>query len=229
MRLELVILFCICSIFCFSQEIKKNADGSVSIIADAMMYLDSNGNRIDEHSYQDSLKTGMYVVSFKEMRPNVEFQLKKKYPELLPLLLGKELPSIELTDINQNKINIGENSALTLLLFWDMTCKPCIEELIVFNILANEFPEVSFVALTSDPIFDVNKFIKEKGFKWENLIIVSDFQEYFEITKIHTYPINIIINDNRIVKRVFVGKRIREILVSLENLEKKEKGTVPNN
>ncbi|WP_298654071.1 hypothetical protein [uncultured Proteiniphilum sp.] len=223
MKLEFIFLLFICPVFLFSQEMIKNADGSVSIIADTMIYLDSSGNHLDKNLHQDSLSTGKYDVSLKKIPGGIEIQLKKRYSEerYPELQLDKEFPPLELVDINQNKINIGKKTGLTLLTFWDITCKPCIEELIVFNILANEYPEVNFMALTSTPLQDVNNFFQERGFEWKNLIIVPDCQEYFDILKIHILPLNVIIDNNRIIKRVFVGKNIREVLLSFEDLKEK--------
>ncbi len=133
-------LLFICPVFLFLQEIIKNADGSVSITADTMIYLNSSGNHLDKTLYQDSLNTGKYDVSLKKIPGGIEIRLKKRYTEerYPELQLGKEFPPLELVDINRNKINIGEKTELTTY-FWDITCKPCIEELIVFNILANEY------------------------------------------------------------------------------------------
>ncbi len=90
------------------------------------------------------------------------------------------------------------------------------------SIIVNEYPEVNFVTITSASKQNVNKFLQEKGFEWTNLIIVSDCQEYFDIHKIHIVPLNVIINNNRIIKRIFAGKNIREVLLSLEDIKEKE-------
>ncbi|WP_294083029.1 hypothetical protein [Proteiniphilum sp. UBA5384] len=108
MRLEFIFLLFICPVFLFSQEIIKNEDGSVSIIADTMIYLDSSGNHLDKNLYQDSLKTGKYDVSFMKIPGGIGIQLKKRYSEerYPELQLGKEFPPLELVDINQNKIKL---------------------------------------------------------------------------------------------------------------------------
>ncbi|WP_294066728.1 hypothetical protein [Proteiniphilum sp. UBA1028] len=94
------------------QEIIKNADGSVSITADTMIYLNSSGNHLDKTLYQDSLNTGKYDVSLKKIPGGIEIRLKKRYTEerYPELQLGKEFPPLELVDINRNKINIGEKT-----------------------------------------------------------------------------------------------------------------------
>lgn len=62
----------------FSQSVIKNNDGSITVISDSTVYLDSNRNIINRDIFQDSLNTGNYVVSFKDTLRRVEFQLKKK-------------------------------------------------------------------------------------------------------------------------------------------------------
>ncbi|OPZ32259.1 MAG: thiol-disulfide oxidoreductase [Bacteroidetes bacterium ADurb.BinA174] len=212
-RIIFIFLLPIFSFSIFSQEITKNKDESISIKTDSVIFLDSSGNLLEKSTFQDSLNTNEYIVAIKKSSAYLEIQLKKKYSDFQ---LGKEFPLIELIDINQNIINIKEKK-LTLLTFGDITCKPCIEEITALNILAKEYPEVNFIAITSASKQNINKFLQEKGLEWNNLIISTDNQEYFKSLNIQNIPLNIIIDSSRRIKGVFIGEKIREILLSFEN------------
>lgn len=54
-----------CSVMSFSQEVIKNDDGSITMVSDTMIYLDSSGRNIDMKAFNDSLATTKYNVSFK--------------------------------------------------------------------------------------------------------------------------------------------------------------------
>lgn len=131
MKFFYVLFFITCPILLFSQSVIKNNDGSITVISDSTVYLDSNRNMINRDVFQDSLNTGNYVMSFKDTLRRVEFQLKKKIVTEHPIFrLGKKFPDLELLDINQNKSTITDKEEYTLFTFWDISCKPCIEELI---------------------------------------------------------------------------------------------------
>lgn len=219
MKLRIIFLLIICPFFLHSQEKTKDVDNSVSAVADTLICLDSSGGHLSEKQFQDSLNTGKYSAIYNASRKT--FQLadiitQKKQQESME---GKELPSLKLPDINQKIISIGEDRELTLLSFWNITCGPCIQELFVFNILATEYPEVSFVAISSNSKEEVNTFLKNRGLEWKNLLIIPDCKEYFEKFNVQAIPVNMIIGSDRVVKKVFVGRKIREILLSFEEIQ----------
>ncbi len=75
---------------------------------------------------------------------------------------GKKFPDLELLDINQNKITITDKEEYTLFTFWDISCKPCIEELISLNVIAEEYPNVCFIAITANSNIQVSHFFSRK-------------------------------------------------------------------
>ena len=210
-----------CSVISFSQEVIKNDDGSITMVSDTMIYLDSSGHNIDMKVFNDSLATSQYNVSFKMLTNGIENKLIKKdiTKSNDKLQLGNEFPNLELIDIYQNKINL-DNTLITLMSFWSVECRPCIEELTVFNILANEYPEVSFIAITYNSKERVSEFLANSRYKWDNLIIVPESQEYFDMLDILATPLNIIVDNNRIIKMASTGKNIRGTLRSIEELIK---------
>lgn len=223
MRLLFICLFFSFSASLFSQKIIRNADSSVSVTAAAMIYLDSSGNCLDIESFQDSLGSGRYDVSLKKQSAeSMVVQLKEKdpvenNPDLQP---GKEIPLPELCDINRNKKDIGDKTEYILLIFWDVTCKPCIEELTELNILADKYSNMIFMAITSTPAQNVHNFLQEKGLEWKNLTIIPDSRTYFNTLKICAVPLTIVIDKNRTIKKILAGKNVKAVHSYLENLGK---------
>lgn len=220
MKLLYILFFFACPILLFSQEIVKNKDGSISITADSMTYHDTLGNKIDENLFKNSLNTGKYNVSITETQNNVKFQLKKKYSaEDHPILqLGKEFPLIELENKNQNEIKeIGEKK-FTLFTFWDINCKPCVEELTSLNALAEKYPKVCFIAITAATQKQVDRFLQEEELEWNNIKFITDSQLLATLS-INIIPFNVAVDNKRIIKKIVIGKDIKEIL-SYFNAEK---------
>ncbi len=160
MKFFYVLFFITCPILLFSQSVIKNNDGSITVISDSTVYLDSNRNIINRDIFQDSLNTGNYVVSFKDTLRRVEFQLKKKIVTEHPMFrLGKKFPDLELLDINQNKITITANSNIQVSHFFQ-------EKGIAWNNIkiVYDYPYSENFNITSVPfnvIIDKNKIIKK--------------------------------------------------------------------
>jgi thiol-disulfide isomerase/thioredoxin len=188
-----------------------NSDGSITINADTTFYFGSYNNIINKDVFQDSLSNGDYDVTFKNTPKGVEFRLKRKNLSKHSIFkLGQKIPELKLVDINQNEISVADNKKYTLLTFWDTTCKPCIEELISLNILANKYNDVCFIAITSASNVQIKNFFQERGFNWKNIKVVTDYP-YFENFKINAVPFNIIIDNNNTIQEIISGKEINKI------------------
>ena len=167
--------------------------------------------------HSDSLETGKYIISIKGTDEITEIHLTYKHPKL-ETLIGKMFPQIKLTDMSRKSVKMDE-SDITVICFWNRHCSICIRELIVLNILAEDYPNVQFVGLTPDSPEEVQKLMKKLNLEWEDIRIVPNYKwEFTDILKIYMYPSNIIVDKNMIVKAVNVGGNTRKLLRTLEQL-----------
>ena len=133
-------------------------------------------------------------------------------------MIGETLPKVDLSDISGKPVDFDE-SEYTVICFWNRHCSICIRELIVLNILAEDYPNVQFVGLTPDSPEEVQKLMKRLNLEWEDIGIVPNYKgEFTDILKIYMYPSNIIVDKNMIVKAVNVGGNTRKLLRTLEQL-----------
>ncbi|WP_302029426.1 redoxin domain-containing protein, partial [Bacteroides caecimuris] len=192
-------------------------DNSVRIEGKTFLYFDAEGNPITEQAHGDSLETHRYIISIKGTDEIPEIHLVYKHPKL-ETLIGKILPKIDLNDINGKSIDFDE-SEYTVICFWNRHCRICIRELVVLDILAEDYSNVQFVGLTPDSPEEVHKLMKRLKLEWEDIEIVPNYNEEFtDILKIYMYPSNVIVDKNMVVKAVNVGGDTRKLLRTLEQL-----------
>ena len=81
------------------------------------------------------------------------------------------LPQIKLTDMSRKSVKMDE-SDITVICFWNRHCRPCIRELTALNILAEDYPNIRFIALTPDSNGEVKRLMGRLQLKWENITVV---------------------------------------------------------
>lgn len=92
-------------------------------------------------------------------------------------------------------------------------------ELTALNILAEDYPNIRFIALTPDSNGEVKRLMGRLHLKWENITVVPDYRDEFDDTlHIYVYPSNVIIDKNRVIQGATVGGDTRQLLRSLERL-----------
>ncbi len=215
--LKTIIIFCIC-IIAFSLPVLSQTIVSDTIEIQHSIIQDANNQSISIESFNDSLGTGKYNVSLKIIDGVKILTLELKYPDRNSLI-GRQLPLINFTDIKGKSGKIGDGS-WSVLCLWEMYCAPCIKELIVIDALANDFKGFNFFALTPNNISELNSFFRKRDLIWDNISIYPEFIDEYELN-IHAYPATLILDENNIIREVFYGDSIMEMLVYLNNKSNK--------
>lgn len=216
MKILILIYLLLLPFVCVAQKVIKDGN-TICIEGNRILYFDALGNSITRQAHRDSLETDKYIISIKGTDEIPEIHLVYKHPKL-DLLLGKTLPEVNFHDISGEIVKLGEYE-LTVVCFWNIHCSVCVRELIALNILAEEYPNVGFVALSPDSCDEVIKFMNRLKLDWENVTIVPNYNdEYVKILRIFVYPSNVILDKDMIIKGVNIGGDTRKLLRTLEQL-----------
>ena len=228
-KLCIVFLF-FTSFGSFAQEsITRSEDGkSIIIQTKNRAYFDADGLRISQEMFSDSLATARYYFGI-ENRQNTDttdFQLTRKIPKDYREWVGEKLPDLGVEDLTGNKLTVGKNKNISLIVFWDIYCPPCIKELKILDALAEEYPEIDIFAITEDSPDTVRSFMQKHRFTWENIHIIPDckYEEKYPVFKeVQIAPLSVIVDKDLIIKDVFIAEGMRRMLVVLDSLEKQYK------
>lgn len=217
MKSSIVILLLLLPFICQAQKVTQIDSNHISVEGDTIIYFDAEQRPITEQMHIDSLETGKYIVKFKGSDEIAEIHLVYTHPKL-ETLIGKTLPQIEFSDINGNAVKM-DSTDITVVCFWNRHCRPCIRELTVLDILAEDYPNIRFVAFTPDSKEEVLDLIKRLHLNWEEIIVVPGYEgEFTDTLRIHMYPSNVVVDKNRIIKSATVGGDTRQLLRTLERL-----------
>ncbi|WP_108802065.1 TlpA disulfide reductase family protein [Aquimarina sp. Aq107] len=117
---------------------------------------------------------------------------------------GKKMLASSLKTLQGDRINISDlEGKPTLLNFWFTNCPPCIDEMPELNKLKEHFGErVNFVAVTYESKEKVEKFLKKYRFDFRHII---DAKEYTDALEMKSFPNNIILDKNGVVKNIEGG------------------------
>lgn len=210
-----VIPFCRC-LSC--SKVTRINSNKIAVEGDTIIYFDAEQRPITEQAHSDSLETGKYIISIKGTDEITEIHLTYKHPKL-ETLIGKMLPQIKLTDMSRKSVKMDE-SDITVICFWNRHCRPCIRELTALNILAEDYPNIRFIALTPDSNGEVKRLMGRLHLKWENITVVPDYRDEFDDTlHIYVYPSNVIIDKNRVIQGATVGGGYTAIVAVIGKIE----------
>lgn len=217
MKSIIVLLLFLLPFGCYAQKITQLGDNQISIEGDTILYFDAEQRPITEQAHVDSLDTGKYVISVKGTNERTEIHLTYRHPNL-ETLMGKTLPSAEFLDMNGKVVKMNE-SDITVVCFWNRHCRPCIRELTALDVLAEDYPNVRFVALTTDSLEEVQNLMKRLHLNWENIIVVPGYNDvYTDVLHMYVHPSNVVIDNNGIIKGITLGGKTRQLLRTLEKL-----------
>jgi thiol-disulfide isomerase/thioredoxin len=182
------------------------------------VYLNAEKQEITREAFRDSINSQKYVFSVMDTIWILEKRIIGKE------VIGKKIPCTEIKDIYGNACTIGKEDKFKLVVFWNITCPPCIEELIALNILIKEFGELQIVAITGNSAKDVLAFMKRCTFKWENIVILPNYKQEFEsvLEMPKIYPTSLILDKENTIKEVYQGCNLREMIVALDRLYQNE-------
>ncbi len=119
----------------------------------------------------------------------------------------KQMPSINLQDLNQNSVNVYEDFAeedkIYIFSFWATWCAPCINELQDINDYYQDWKEELNLEVVAVSVDDsrtkkrINPLVNGKG--WEYTILLDTNQELKRALSIANVPYMIIVKNKEIV------------------------------
>lgn len=115
-----------------------------------------------------------------------------------PLIKGKTLPQIELTDINGEKVNLDNfKDQIIVINWWAVWCAPCRNEIPGLNKLVDKYSNknVKFISITDDALDKVSSFLEKNEFKYDITFVSENSRIIFG----NSYHRNIVIDCNKTI------------------------------
>ncbi|MDE3742128.1 TlpA family protein disulfide reductase [Maribacter polysaccharolyticus] len=115
-----------------------------------------------------------------------------------PLAKGKIFPSIELTDINGEKLDLDNFNEQTIVInWWAVWCVPCRKEIPGLNKLVNKYADknVRFISITDDSKERVSNFLINNEFNYNTTFVSENSRIIFG----NSYPKNIVIDSTNTI------------------------------
>ena len=210
----------------FAQEsVTQSEDGKGLIVQlkKHIAFFDADSVRISTEMFNDSLATLKYIITSRNVEDTTAFLLMRKIPKNYRECIGEKLPDLEIEDLVGNKLTVGKNKNISLIVFWSIYCPPCIKELKILDALREEYPETDIFAITGNSRDTVRSFMQKHNFKWENIHLILDcsYEEKYPIfSDIQVIPFSVIVDRNLVIKDVFVAEGMRRMLTVLDSLDK---------
>ena len=210
----------------FAQEsVTRSEDGKSLIVQPKkhVAFFDADSVRISIEMFNDSLATLKYIITSRNVEDTTAFLLKRKIPKNYRECIGEKLPDLEIEDLAGNKLTVGKNKNISLIVFWSIYCPPCIKELKILDALREEYPETDIFAITGNSRDTVRSFMQKHNFKWENIHLIPDcsYEEKYPIfSDIQVIPFSVIVDRDLVIKDVFVVEGMRRMLTVLDSLDK---------
>lgn len=124
---------------------------------------------------------------------------------------GERFPDFTFKTLKGETIS-SENTKgkVVLFNFWFTTCKPCIMELPELNELVKEFEDenVVFVAPSISTEEQIDKFSKRFDFDYQQ---IANVKPWIYSQDIHEFPTHMIVNQEGIIEKVFIGYSIMTV------------------
>ena len=224
MKKLLVLLLFFIPFGLFAQEsVTRSEDGKSLIVQPKkhVAFFDADSVRISMKMFNDSLATLKYIISSRNVEDTTAFLLTRKIPKKYRECIGEKLPDLEIEDLAGNKLMVGENKNISLIVFWSIYCSPCIKELKILDALSEEYPETDIFAITGNSRDTVRSFMQKHNFKWENIHLIPDcsYEEKYPIfSDIQVIPFSVIVDRNLVIKDIFVAEGMRRMLTVLDSL-----------
>ena len=177
MKKLLVLLLFFIPFGLFAQEsVTRSEDGKSLIVQPKkhVAFFDADSVRISMKMFNDSLATLKYFMSSRNVEDTTVFLLTRKFSKNYRECIGEKLPDLEIEDLAGNKLMVGENKNISLIVFWSIYCSPCIKELKILDALSEEYPETDIFAITGNSRDTVRSFMQKHNFKLENIHLIPD-------------------------------------------------------
>lgn len=116
-----------------------------------------------------------------------------------------KLPNFKLKNLQGEIVsNANLKNKITVINFWFIGCKPCVNEIPDLNELVEKYKNepICFLAPSFDNKNSLKKFIETKSF---NYTILAEATEFIDKMDIYAYPTHLVIDKNGIIKEIIVG------------------------
>ena len=130
-------------------------------------------------------------------------------------LINKPFPNFNLLKGGIQSTNEVFKGKILYINFWFAACSPCMREMEQLNELYNTFKEDSnfvFISITYDAQEKI-ELVKSK-FEIKYTIYSIPIFESFRLNKTHSYPANIILDKNGIIRFYETGSRANDFLIN---------------
>lgn len=122
-------------------------------------------------------------------------------------LKGTTAPNFIATTIDSNKIELSKLKGYVVVLnFWNIRCKPCIEEMPELNKLVKSYTgkNVKFISLAPENRTTLNQFFKKHPFDFINISDARDIRvQDFKLEAI--FPYTVVIDKQGKIKKMWFG------------------------
>jgi len=184
--------------------------------------VNTNSEIIDKDMFLKDLTSGNYIpLELKSNDSIPKYKLFKLPEDVLKSIVGTikstsevtykyfkmegmKFPEFNFVDIDGNEHNNDQfKNKITVLKTWFIACVPCIQEFPELNRLVDKYSDnkkIQFVSLATDDKKPLEKFLKEKEFKYA---VVPEQREFIQETlNLNIYPTHIIVDQKGVIKKV---------------------------
>ncbi len=110
--------------------------------------------------------------------------------------VGRPLPAFTVKTLNGDSIRIADfRNRMIVINWWGTWCKPCVEEIPSLNTLVDKYgkeDQFVFIAIASDPVETLHRFLKKHLFKFWQTLQNPDVVKLFG----NAYPRTIIVDSD---------------------------------
>ncbi|MEZ2336752.1 TlpA family protein disulfide reductase [Mucilaginibacter sp. RCC_168] len=185
------------------------------------LVTDSSGKALPYENWKKLLMTGEYLIKQIQVGTDSLYYVLNKLskeeiaesianmpqPDQGPYFTnGEPIKPFAIKGINKFKF-LPEDWAgkIVVINFWFINCLPCRVEIPELNNIVTKYlsdKEVVFIAICLDPQNDVEKFIKDTPFTYQQVV---DGKSYADSFGIQQFPVNVIIDKQGIVRYNTIG------------------------
>ncbi|MFA5296907.1 MAG: TlpA disulfide reductase family protein [Lutibacter sp.] len=166
---------------------------------------DSENVALNETLTDSVISNDSIIKTYKfDIKIEISGKESKTEKEKIYNYLNKELPSQILYTIDNKEIRLKDFAGKpTVLNFWFITCKPCIDEMPVLNKIMKKYSDkVNFISITFENKENVKLFLNTHQFDYLTIVGAESFIDQLGI---QAFPKNIFIDKNGIVRKIKDG------------------------
>lgn len=179
---------------------------SFSLPAGSSIFLNPANDTITAPDYVRMLNSGLFTTRM-EVSNGSKIIVRLDSTDILKTI-NRKSPLTVLTLDNKNKVNTS--SKKTILLFWNIHCKPCLEEMDEVVAQSKQVSkDVNFIFVSSDDSLSANRILKGQIKYYKTITGDSAINKLFQITSL---PTTIFIDKQNIIKYIHIGKLNKDLL-----------------